>query len=677
MSIADSRMETATDGNAGGAIRMTPRDLEALVVSESMREGKTFSSFRGKLTPLVSELSASTSPTTDATRVDSPSFPPSGPLQPSSPSTRTHPMEYEQDSEPIHVVRTVLPDEHPLRIRDEMMTRLIRLRRNAEEEMGLRLHWNDEKEGDRPPHTQQPPPTFRWYFQPCSPLGASGSSLNSPKIQCIPSYIDLEGYCTGIEDDSETDGDEDATDDDDDDNKSKKSVKSQTEAILSPKMRQLTKERRHVAVLKNLEDPFFLFSGYLLKQSIHDPNVWRRVYCVLSEDRMWTIGRMRPLRNTTGYSNGEFEYSDDILPSLRVGRHSYIKLHRSLLLEEGDGSMQTTNTPFLSPLGRRLPHAFRILTAQGTFHTFRAFNASSFRLWVTSLAEKIAQTHGDGLMDLANLIAEEETLARSKRMDNVAESPLLEKISLPGGITASSKLLAMTMDVTRFGISVAEFKELCRHVDDATQPNKNHGLVVNVQTKVRGIIAVGSMRQSVGGQASHSSNTRQRVKNGEHVGMVSSVWEEARILASKSAQLLHALAAFQNDMLKEHSHKEERKKETDPDDECKIQQFDISAVPGKNEEKFNELDGSVASMMENLLKEQKEVQILLGKRWDSLLLDSQQKSNSRTQVEKRYDSSSRIDWDVLPPMQLFDPLLKKLQCISAAMLCKAAISVVT
>lgn len=48
-------------------------------------------------------------------------------------------LEYEQDSEPIHIVRTVFPDEHPLKVRDEMMALLLKVRQNAEEEMGLRL----------------------------------------------------------------------------------------------------------------------------------------------------------------------------------------------------------------------------------------------------------------------------------------------------------------------------------------------------------------------------------------------------------------------------------------------------------------------------------------------------------------------------------------------------------
>lgn len=88
----------------------------------------------------------------------------------------------------------------------------------------------------------------------------------------------------------------------------------------------------------------------------------------------------------------------------------------------------------------------------------------------------------------------------------------------------------------------------------------------------------------------------QRARNEGHVGMVSAVWEDARLIASRSAQLLHAIAALHHSMLKDSS--EEEKRAISNDD--------------------------IRSIMDNLLKEQKDVQILLGKRWDSLRISSQQ-----------------------------------------------------
>lgn len=62
------------------------------------------------------------------------------------------------------------------------------------------------------------------------------------------------------------------------------------------------------------------------------------------------------------------------------------------------------------------------------------------------MSDRIAQKFGDGITELANVIAEDETMARRRRMDGVAVSPL----ELNGHSSAESK--SITMDVVRFGI---------------------------------------------------------------------------------------------------------------------------------------------------------------------------------------------------------------------------------
>lgn len=79
--------------------------------------------------------------------------------------------------------------------------------------------------------------------------------------------------------------------------------------------------KRSIAVLRELSDSHFVVSGHLLKQSQKDPNVWRRMYFVLSEYRLWVIGRVRQ----------EFSYdgdvgtttNHDVVSSSRVGSHSH------------------------------------------------------------------------------------------------------------------------------------------------------------------------------------------------------------------------------------------------------------------------------------------------------------------------------------------------------------------
>lgn len=416
----------------------------------------------------------------------------------------------EFDLEPIHIVRTLLPDEHPLIIRDEVMTLLTELRQRAENEIGCHLTMEG---GEGELKTQYPHPTFRWYFQPCSPLGGSNAVTDSPKIQCTPAYIDVEGYCT--EDESESEPDEnDILDKEDMINDVTLGDLNASASCQTSQMRHsLIVERRQSAFLKDLSSDLpFIVTGYLLKQSWRDPNVWRRVHCVLSEDRMWTVGRMKLLTNKCIDAS-----SNDILPCMRTGRHRFFTLHQSQLIEKGvddllirQHSSSRYNGYYLTPLGQRLPNTFRVITCQSKCHTFRAFTQQSFRLWVSSISEAQKNSHEN--MNLANLIAEEETRARCRRLNDIAVSSL--------GLHHYSESKKLSMDIVRFGIAVAEFRKM----NDAILQY----LVVNAQP---GTNATGGTNDS------------------EHVRMMISIWEVARVVVSKSAQLIHSLSILHYDKL--------------------------------------------------------------------------------------------------------------------------------
>lgn len=463
-----------------------------------------------------------------------------------SPS-KNKPLNYEYDSEPIHIVRTLNPEEYPFQVRDEMMKVLIQLRQKAAKEVGL------DSDEDKSESLKQL--SFRWFFQPCSALGGSGASVNF-KIQSIPYYIDLEGYCTG-----EDESDESIESDSDDNTNDAHEYK--VNECLSVTMKKVARERRHISMLRDLNDPTFIVSGYLLLQSRCDPNVWRRVYCVLGQDRIWIIRRMKAL--------SDLPRNENALSSIRLGRHSYVKLHRSLLIESGGAD---------SPLGRRLPNTFRIVPLNGSYFTFRAFNAASYRIWASSLAEKITLKHCDGLMDLANVIAEDEAVARCKRLDDVAISPLLNKLTLSEELSSDLELPPLSADVIRFGICVSEYRQLCRHAANAVQPQRR----------------TGSPR--------HNGNA----------SLISAVWEDARVIASKSAQLLHIFSTR-------------------------------NSYQGK----------SISHLMETLLIEQKALQTRLGKRWDAI----------RTAPNHTKEVSSEDRNLALPPMNLFDSLLDVFQSVCA------------
>ena len=64
-----------------------------------------------------------------------------------------------------------------------------------------------------------------------------------------------------------------------------------------------------------------------------------------------------------------------------------------------------------------------------------------------------------GLMDLAHMItSEEETLARCRRMEETAVMSFLSSVSV------SFEITPLSMNIVRFGMSVAEYRVICRKV---------------------------------------------------------------------------------------------------------------------------------------------------------------------------------------------------------------------
>ena len=116
----------------------------------------------------------------------------------------------------------------------------------------------------------------------------------------------------------------------------------------------------------------------------------------------------------------------------------------------------------------------------------------------------------------------------------------------------------------------------------------------------------------------------QRAKN---EAMVTSVWEDARVVASKSAQLLHAIATSQHSILEAVSEDGDAKEE---------------------EEKVQGSLGIENHSMKDLIEEQKDIQTILSKRW-------------KHQVTPEAES----DMDHLPPLNLFDKLLKQFHSFCA------------
>jgi hypothetical protein len=205
-------------------------------------------------------------------------------------------------------------------------------------------------------------------------------------------------------------------------------------------------------------------------------------------------------------------------------------------------------------------------------------------------------------------------------MEDTAVLPFLNNM-MP---SSSKDIPPLSMDIVRFGISVAEYRELCRKVNEAIQCYKNSGGVVNVQTRV-------GSSPSKANRTSSSLSASSRARN---EAMVSSVWEDARVVASKSAQLLHAIASSQHSILEAGSRDNE---------DC-----DAS---NEEEEKIGSSEVNSHSM-KHLIDEQKDIQTLLSKRWKHQVMPEGESDGEKL--------------DDLPPLKLFDNLLNNFTtCITS------------
>ena len=377
-----------------------------------------------------------------------------------------------QTSEPFHVVKTLAPDDNPLKLRDVMMEHLRRIQASTAKISNK--EYNSGASSSLPLIS----PKIQWYFVPGT------SEKSSP----IPNCIDLDGYCTSMENDDGEDCDSsshDIYDEDENDScgngandglvwddsspnydlllsrcplansssspwklfsSAKGSMDSTISAPTSPlkdssdskisipptsprqisaenreRRRQRRELRRYTQLSQCRSSSNHCISGYLLKQSNRDPHVWRRVHCVLTEDSLWHVTRVSTYRHekvghTREAVTQTLQFVQRNQPRFRMARrHGRIDLVRALLLEP--------NTTEYSPL-YRTPYSFEVVSATGTNHVFRAGNRSEQLQWVQALSARIAQRQENDLMAHAELIVADECIARNKRLVSVAVQPL-------------------------------------------------------------------------------------------------------------------------------------------------------------------------------------------------------------------------------------------------------------
>lgn len=460
----------------------------------------------------------------------------------SSPPKR---VAYDVSPEPYNIVCTLRPSDSPLAVRDEVVRVLVERLRQAEREMGL------------DPRNDQliPTPQVRWFFQPSHQVGgkAYGRAMN------VPGCIDLEGYCSGVED-SDDEGDEpDLTTSSSNENprharsswqhvevdrwwtkgpaelhdaKPYRYDTGSTSSSLTAEQARLSDERHRLATLSRYVSALSegnCLAGYLLKRSKRDRNIWHRVHCVLTEDCLFWVSRMKAtastrIDNRSHQSLGSAMQTQAPTRSLsaatrlvhfglpssfgrrrphasRIGCHHMIKLTSTLLIESDP--TQSSN-----PLSN-VPNSFEIISPNGPSHIFRVpppsiagFSTSTMdpratcKLWLSAIGDRIVRCFEDNGMNVAEMIGSGEASARWGRIASLTVTPFVG--AMPNGAQSvkqhgpyllsqsgwegvgSASPSAAIAEVLRIGLDVAEYRETILHAQTALMtPDREDNTIIS------------------------------------------------------------------------------------------------------------------------------------------------------------------------------------------------------
>jgi hypothetical protein len=242
------------------------------------------------------------------------------------------------------------------------------------------------------------------------------------------------------------------------------SVSDEQRLLPEVALRKRNEQYRRTYLLQTTsQSTMTCLSGYLLKRSLEDPHVWRRIHCVLTDDRFWYVTRV---------------YGDIGAP-----RYRSIRLASALLIARSldrSGSRHHHDENALQPA----PFCFEVVSAAGVSHYFRATSQRSVARWIPSLQARIDQSAENGQMELASLILRDESVARSKREVSYASLPLwkaAEHLALSEAHVNSLARSSTSLErldycggpfgiVLRWGLDVADFRETCKYMHSRLPP---------------------------------------------------------------------------------------------------------------------------------------------------------------------------------------------------------------
>jgi len=249
-------------------------------------------------------------------------------------------------------------------------------------------------------------------------------------------------------------------------------------------------------------------AGFLLKGSSKDPHVWRRHYCVLTQDHFWYIPRVVRKDEFLSSTNSDFnnepsETSQGQLRTIEIAHnHGRINLSEATLL----GPSQDTQSR---------SDGFELVGGDGRSHRFRACSSpvmgaavssgaatkasiAAAHQWKRMLKARVQDSMENALIQHAQLLVTEETVARNDRWKSLlldgGDEGETDKIihSLGHAIGwsfESDEYSALKSKVLYFGLDVAEYKEGCRQIQtllwaEHTAGNHNNASPSRARTSI-------------------------------------------------------------------------------------------------------------------------------------------------------------------------------------------------
>ena len=484
--------------------------------------------------------------------------------------------------EPYHIVYTLSANENPLLAHGQMEQYLIRFWDR------YRKMFAHVVNDTAPTATNNMAPKIQWYYLPA--VTTNSDQTNAGTL--IPNCVELDGYCTYMEDDAiddyfdtdkrridnqtgRTDHPTESTNAaplslrSNDETASSRTlfstfpwILSSTESSPSSSLEKAVPKQFSKNVQRMLQyeecmynelcwaesqtPPHACITGYLLyRNTPHDRNAWTRMYCTLTNHDFWFVSRIYS-RVDRHRDPGHHHHQNNTANSeenmatgqtYRYVRHGRIRLTRAILIQP---------TPTTDPSLFRIPYSFEIVASDGTSYVFRTGSKYQQTMWTTSISERIISSFESSLFENAQLIMTEACYARNRRATQVAVEPLWDqtiRVMMVQLELRQPSIGNSIGSVLRFGMDVSTYKDRCRFVR-STMPTRTPMVVAESVTPaqfIRRRFFSSSSSTSTGSQLQESSSSNDVVKYepfAAHIqSMIRITWESATALLARARSL--------------------------------------------------------------------------------------------------------------------------------------------